>query len=115
MDIVGIVIFSVTIILLLVAVVVLKIVSSKNQKDLLKKIKVGSYIVTIAGICGKVLAVKKHNNMVFVLLQTGDTTHRSYLTVDISSIYQILDGDIGEMLNDEIMVDSKIDTNKKEI
>lgn len=101
--IIGIAIIVVTVVCLIAYLIVKYIIQKKNVDKLYKSITVGVYVETLSGICGKVLAIKESSEIIFLLLQTGDTTHKSYVTIDISSVDRIID-DPKEILKDEIKV-----------
>ena len=75
--------------------------------------KPGMYVVTMGGVSGKIVGIKQTKDMTYILLQTGDTTHKSYLTVDIEAIYQICE-DPGEILHDDINVEGNTDIKRED-
>lgn len=101
--IIGVAIVVVTVVCLIAYLVIKYIIVNKKVDKLYKSISVGVYIETLSGICGKVLAIKENREITFLLLQTGDTTHKSYITVDLCSVCKIID-DPKEILKDEIKV-----------
>ena len=76
----------------------------KKRKDRLNQLKQGDYVVTMTGLTGTVVGIKKPDETVFVMLLTGDTTHKSYITVDIDSIYDIVQNP-GTILDDSMKVE----------
>ncbi|MBQ7307967.1 MAG: preprotein translocase subunit YajC [Clostridia bacterium] len=102
-DFLGLVVFLSTLIVIFGAITIRMILLTKKKKELYNNLKIGTHIVTVGGICGKIMAIKYDKDMTFVLLQTGDTTHKSYFTVDLESIYKVIE-DPKEILKDEIMV-----------
>ena len=108
-DIVGIVIFLSTLIVLFGGLTIRMIIIQKRDKKLYESLSIGSYVQTISGICGKIVGFKETDKQVFVLIQSGDTSHKSYITMDIESVYKIVD-DPGEILSDEISVKSARDS-----
>ena len=103
-DLLGIIIFLETLIIIFGAITIRMIIVTKRKKELYNQLKIGLFVVTVGGICGKIMGIKYDKDMTYVLLQTGDTTHKSYFTVDLESIYKIID-DPKEILNDEIKVE----------
>lgn len=102
-DIVGIIIFLATLIVIFGGLTIRMIIIQKRDKKLYESLNVGMYIQTISGACGKIIGIKQVEDQTLILLQTGDTTHKSYLTIGLESVYSVIK-DYGEILSDEINV-----------
>lgn len=107
-SVVGTIIFIATLLAIISIFVIRMILVSRNKKELYKELKIGTYIITVSGICGKIVGIKQIDDLTYAMLQTGDTTHKSYVTVDLESIYKIIK-DPQEILKDEIKVNEKVD------
>ena len=97
-------IFVFTIIVICGIIAIKFVFLAKRKKENSRIIKLDNYVVTISGICGKIVAVQKKDNIVFAILQTGDKTHKSFVTVDADSIYQIVE-EPDEIIKDEKKVE----------
>lgn len=63
----------------------------ENFKNVLDNIKEGNSVITTAGIIGKVVSVQEENGVKTVTIETGNNSHKGYLTFDIQAIYMVLD------------------------
>ena len=106
MDFIGLIIFLVTLIVIFATFMVRAIIISNRDKKLMSELNIGDYVVTHSGICGKIMGIKEGKDIVFLLLQTGDDMHKNYITVDIESVADKIEG-IGTILRDEIKVEEK--------
>ena len=69
----------------------------KNKKDrekyqeMTNSIEKGDKVLTSAGIVGKVVSVDVKDSMKSITIETGDSKHKGYVTVDSQAIYVVLE------------------------
>ncbi len=64
----------------------------RNQEymNMLSSIKVGDIVKTAGGIIGKINKISDKGEVRTIVLETGSKTEKSYLEMDMSMIYQVL-------------------------
>ena len=65
--------------------------NQEKYQEMTNNLEKGDKVLTSAGIIGKIVSVEVKEGMKSITIETGDSKHKGYITVDSQAIYVVLD------------------------
>jgi len=114
---------NITITIVLIVVFVLMLVmpyftqKKRNQEymNMLSNIKVGDMVKTAGGIIGKVNKITDKGEVKTIVLETGSKSQKSYLEMDMTMIYCVLNKTTAKPETEEAQKEEVVEANAEEV